>query len=47
MSCKRHRSLGVKSFVLGTTIAITVFACLYGYLSYRSLNSEFRALGLR
>jgi hypothetical protein len=37
----------MKSFVLGTTIAVTLVVCLYGYLSYRSLNSEFRALGLR
>jgi hypothetical protein len=47
MSCERGRAVTVKSVVLGTTIAVTLLACLYGYLSYRSLSSEFRALGLR
>ena len=47
MSCERAGSMTVKSLVLGTTIVVTVIACLYGYLSYRSLSSEFRALGLR
>jgi len=47
MSCKQGRAVTVKSVVLGTTIIITVVACLYGYLSYRLLSSEFRALGLR
>jgi hypothetical protein len=37
----------MKGIVLGTTIAVTVIACLYGVLAYSSLRGEFRALGLR
>jgi len=37
----------VKSIVLRTSITVALFVCLYGFVAYRSLRSEFRALGLR
>lgn len=37
----------LKRVALRTAIGIAAVGCLYAYLSYRSLSSEFRALGLR
>jgi hypothetical protein len=37
----------MKQLVLVTAVAVSVAGCLYCFLAYSSLRSEFRALGLR
>jgi hypothetical protein len=37
----------MKSIAVSAAIAVTLAGCLYCYLAYSSLRTEFRALGAR